>query len=141
MLCRAVGGSAAFLDGSTGRSVSTLWQPTHIQTNNTLTSVHNSNLDNITSRQRLTSASSTAGQSQNPVSALDRTNVPNKKQYKSMSIVSAYESSSASSSSGSTGTNFQPPTDMQSSKFTRAPPPTFSGNRSEWAEFRAIWKR
>ena len=56
-------------------------------------------------------------------------------------IVSAYESSSASSSSGSTGTNFQLPTDMQSSKFTRTPPPTFSDNRIEWAEFRAIWKR
>ena len=64
-----------------------------------------------------------------------------KKQYKSMSTVSAYESSSASSSSGSTGANSQLPTDMQSSKFTRVLPPTFSGNRSKWSEFRAIWKR
>ena len=35
----------------------------------------------------------------------------------------------------------QPLTYRQTSKFTRAPPPTVSGNMSEWPEFRAIWKR
>ena len=35
----------------------------------------------------------------------------------------------------------QPPIDRSSSRFKRAPPPTFNGDRSEWPEFRTIWRR
>jgi hypothetical protein len=36
--------------------------------------------------------------------------------------------------------NAQLPANLES-RFKKSPPPTFSGNRREWAEFRAVWQR